>query len=55
MRCDKAEGGYSGLITTINQSINHSLSLGEMAHYMDAVTLFVYLLQCPWASSGSFV
>lgn len=49
MRCDKAEGGYSALITTVNQSINHSVSLGKMMHSMDADDL----LHCPWGSLGS--
>lgn len=43
MRCDKAEGGYSGLITAVNQSINHSMSLGNMMHYMDADDLCIAL------------
>lgn len=52
MRRDKAEGGYSGFITRINQSINHSVSLGKMVLYVDAVSLFYDLLHCSWGSSG---
>lgn len=55
MRCDKTEGGYSALITAINQLISQSVSLGKMVHYRDAVALFYNLLHCPLGSRGSFM
>lgn len=46
MRCDKAQGGCSGL-TTVNQLINHFMSLGKTVRYMDAIAIFCDLLHCP--------
>lgn len=55
MRCAKAEGGYSALVTAVNQLISQSMSLGKTVHYRDAVALIYDLLHCPLGSRGSFM